>query len=116
MMDPSMPMNIFMHWTWTKLRFRKEDGGTMTTKVHESRDLHSTEPLGIREVCKLQVDIGDMPHQVVSGHLGGSHKLYKRFDYNLRLSFGNNGVLGFVLESVDGEEHGRQAAAFSTIG
>ena len=74
-----------------------------------------TQALGVTEVCKLEVDIRGMPHTVVPGRLGGTRKLYKRFEYKLRLSFGNNGVIGFVLESIDGGEYGRQAAAFSTV-
>lgn len=68
------------------------------------------------KVCEMNVDIGrlKLPHTEIPGHLGGVCKVYKQFKYNLRLSFGDNGVLGFVLESLTGQEYGRATGFFST--
>ena len=117
-MDLSLLTNIFMPWMLIRLRFQTKLGTMMTMVFRLNHNISLTKPLGVSEVCKLEVNLGKMPHKVVKGRLGASPKLYKQFEYFLRVSFENNGVLGFVLESSDATpiEYGRQAATFSTVG
>lgn len=67
------------------------------------------------ETARMEADIGRLQHRSIIGHLGGNARQYEQFNYQLRLSFGDNGVLTFVLESLSGQECCQITTAFSTI-
>ena len=80
----------------------------MMMMVHAKAD---DAEIGIMTVCMMDLNIANIPHTLVRGSLG--NKNYARFEYKLRLSFGEDAVLGFSLDSMDGQEYGHRNARYS---
>jgi len=67
--------------------------------------------IGIMKVCEMDVNIENIPSERITGRLG--NRDYAKFEYKLRLTFGDSGVLGFSLESMDGQQFGHAQARYS---